>query len=162
MVAASATFPARRSRALRAIFWGGLVAGALDITYAFVFYGLRNRLSPARILQSVASGLLGADAFKGGLGVAALGAALHFLIAFTAAAVYYAASRRLNLLLRRAFVCGVVYGVLIYALMNYVVVPLSAAPLRGTPPPVVLVTGLLVHMFFIGLPIALFARRYSR
>lgn len=162
MVAASATFPARRSRALRAIFWGGLVAGALDITYAFVFYGLRNRLSPARILQSVASGLLGADAFKGGLGVAALGAALHFLIAFTAAAVYYAASRRLNLLLRRAFVCGVVYGVLIYALMNYVVVPLSAAPPRGTPPPVVLVTGLLVHMFFIGLPIALFARRYSR
>ena len=162
MVAASATFPARRSRALRAIFWGGLVAGALDITYAFVFYGLRNRLSPARILQSVASGLLGADAFKGGLGVAALGAALHFLIAFTAAAVYYAASRRLNFLLRHAVTCGVVYGVLIYALMNYVVVPLSAAPPRGTPPPVVLVTGLLVHMFFIGLPIALFARRYSR
>ncbi|MDQ3743071.1 MAG: DUF4407 domain-containing protein [Acidobacteriota bacterium] len=162
MVAASATFPARRSRALRAIFWGGLIAGALDITYAFVFYGLRNRLSPARILQSVASGLLGADAFKGGLGVAALGAALHFFIAFTAAAVYYAASRRLNLLLRRAVVCGVIYGVLIYALMNYVVVPLSAAPPRGTPPPVVLVTGLLVHMFFIGLPIALFARRYSR
>jgi hypothetical protein len=162
MVASSATFPARRSRALRAIFWGGLVAGALDITYAFVFYGLRNGLSPARILQSVASGLLGADAFKGGLGVAALGAALHFLIAFTAAAVYYAASRRLNFLLRHAVACGVVYGVLIYALMNYVVVPLSAAPPRGAPPPVVLVTGLLVHMFFIGLPIALFARRYSR
>jgi hypothetical protein len=162
MVAASATFPARRSRALRAIFWGGLIAGVFDITYAFVFYGLRNRLSPARILQSVASGLLGADAFKGGLGVAALGAALHFLIAFTAAAVYYAASRRLNFLLRNAVACGIVYGVLIYALMNYVVVPLSAAPPRGTPPPVVLVTGLLVHMFFIGLPIALFARRYSR
>jgi hypothetical protein len=162
MVAASATFPARRSKALRAIFWGGLVAGALDITYAFVFYGLRNGLSPARILQSVASGLLGADAFKGGAATDALGAALHFLITFTAAAVYYAASRRLNFLVRRAFVCGVLYGVLIYAVMNYVVVPLSAVPPRGAPPPVVLVTGLLVHMFFIGLPIALFARRYSR
>jgi hypothetical protein len=47
--------------------------------------------------------------------------------------------------------------------MNYVVIPLSAVPPRPGPRPLlVVVTGLLVHMFFIGLPIALFARRYSR
>lgn len=162
MVAASATLPAGRSRALRAIFWGGLIAGTLDITYAFVFYGLRNGLTPARILQSVASGLLGADAFKGGAAIDALGAALHFLIAFTAAALYYAASRKFDFLVRHAVPCGVIYGLLIYAFMNYVVVPLSAVPPRGAPAPIVFITGLLVHMFFIGLPIALAVRRCSR
>ena len=162
MVAASATLSPGRSRAFRAIFWGGLIAGALDITYAFVFYGLRNGLTPARILQSVASGLLGADAFKGGAATDVLGALLHFFIAFTAAAGYYAASRKLNFLVRNAALCGVIYGVVIYAVMNYVVVPLSAVPPRGAPAPIVFITGLLVHMFLIGLPIALAARRYSR
>ncbi|HZT59945.1 MAG TPA: hypothetical protein VFA21_15145 [Pyrinomonadaceae bacterium] len=162
MVADSVAFSTDRPRASRAIILGGLIAGTLDITYAFVFYGVRNGLSPARILQSVASGLLGADAFKGGFGTDALGLFCHYLIAFTAAALYYAASRKLTFLLNHAVVCGVIYGVVIYVVMNYVVVPLSAVPPRGTAAPVVFITGLLVHMFFIGLPIALATRRYSK
>ena len=163
MVAASATFSPGRSRALRAILWGGLIAGTLDITYAIVFSLLRSGTSPVRVLQSVASGLLGADSFNRGSASAALGLFLHFLIAFTAAAVYYAASREFDVLVRAAVVCGVTYGVMIYAVMNYVVIPLSAVPPRAGPRPLlVLFTGLLVHMFLIGLPIALAARRYSR
>ena len=163
MVAASATVEPGRSRASRAIFWGGLIAGTLDITYAILFSLLRSGTSPVRVLQSVASGLLGADSFDGGAASAALGLFLHFLIAFTAAAVYWAASRRFDVTLRAAVVCGVIYGVVIYAVMNYVVIPLSAVPPRAGPRPLlVLVTGLLVHMFLIGLPIALAARRYSR
>lgn len=161
MVADTATLPTARPSGLRAILWGGLVAGTLDITYAFVFFGLRNKITPARVLQSVASGLLGADAFKGGLGADALGLFCHFLIAVSAAAIYYAASRKLTFLVSHAAVCGVIYGVVIYAVMNYVVVPLSAAPQRNAPAAIVVVTGLLVHMFFIGLPIALATRRYS-
>jgi hypothetical protein len=53
---------------LAAIVWGGLPAGGLDITAAFVIYGLRGA-SPVRILQSIASGLLGAAAFQGGVAV---------------------------------------------------------------------------------------------
>lgn len=163
MGAASATFSPERSKAFRAIFWGGFVAGILDITYACVFNFLQSGISPVRILQSVASGLLGADAFKGGIQTAALGLFFHFLIAFTAAAVYYAASRKLDVLVRAAVVCGVIYGALIYAFMNYVVLPLSAAPFKGTPPALItFVTGMLVHMFFVGLPIALAVRRYSK
>lgn len=163
MTAASATFSSERSKAFRAIFWGGLVAGILDITYACVFSALRSGISPVRILQSVASGLLGAKAFEGGLPTAALGVFFHFLIAFTAAAVYYAASRKLDVLVRAPVVCGVIYGAFIYAFMNYVVLPLSAAPFKGTTPALItFVTGLLVHMFFVGLPIALAVRRYSK
>jgi hypothetical protein len=163
MAAASATFSPGRSRAFRAIFRGGLIAGILDITYACVFSALRSGTSPVRILQSVASGLLGAKAFEGGATAAALGLFFHFLIAFTAAAVYYAASRKLDVLVRAAIVCGVIYGALIYAFMNYVVLPLSAAPFKGKPPaPITFITGLLVHMFCIGLPIALAVRRHSK
>jgi len=163
MAAASEAIPAHGSSAARAILWGGLIAGACDITYAFIFYYLRSGITPVQILQSVASGVLGASASKGGLTAAALGAFLHFFIAVTAAAVYYAASRKLDVLVRRAFVCGVLFGAAVYAFMNFVVVPLSAAPFRGsTPSTATWVTGLLIHMFGIGLPIALATRRFSK
>jgi uncharacterized membrane protein YagU involved in acid resistance len=163
MVAARLTLSTDRPSGLRAILWGGLIAGALDITYAIVFSLLRSGTSPVVILQSVASGLLGKASYDGGAATAALGLLLHFLIAFTAAAVYYAASRKFDVLTRAAVVCGVIYGVLVYVVMNYVVIPLSAVPPRTTPRPlIVFVTGLLVHMFFIGLPIALAVRRYSK
>ena len=146
-------------RGWRAILWGGLLAGVLDIAAAFAVYGLRGA-TPVRILQSIASGLLGVAAFQGGFGTAALGALLHFVIAFCAAAVYYAASRKLEVLVRRAAVAGLLYGMVVYLFMNYVVVPLSAVPKR----PFVLglaVIILVVHMLFVGLPIALTVRRYA-
>src|SRR6266581_9546475 len=71
---------------VRAILIGGLIAGALDITYACVFFGIRNHVSPIRIFQSVARGALGQTAFQGGLKTAALGLFFHFLIALIAAA----------------------------------------------------------------------------
>ena len=163
MVAASDALPAERSNAARAILTGGLIAGAIDITYACVFSYVRRGVPPARILQSVASGALGQSAFDGGTPTAALGLLFHFLIALIWAAVYYAASRKLTVLARVPYLCGVVYGLVIFALMNYAVIPLSAAPF-GAPPPwsPAFNFGLLVHMLGIGLPIALATRRYSR
>jgi hypothetical protein len=144
------------------VLWGGLLAGALDITYACVNSGLRGRGGPERVLQSVASGLLGKGAFEGGAGAAALGLFCHFLIAVTAAFVYYAASRQLDILVRQPVVCGLLYGVVVYVVMSFVVVPLSAAPFRFPLRPGVIIPGLLVHMFLIGLPIALFVRRANQ
>lgn len=142
----------------RAILTGGAIAGALDITYAFVLWGLRG-VGPARILRSVASGVLGESARTGGAPAAALGLFLHFLNACIIAAVYVLASRGIPALLRRPFLYGPLYGLGVYGVMNSVVVPLSAVPgPRGTPAPVVWITGVLVHMFLIGLPIALVAR----
>ncbi len=163
MVAASESLPADGSSAARAILWGGLIAGAIDITYACVFSYARRGTPPVRILQSVASGALGQSAFDGGTPTAALGLLLHFLIALIWAAIYYAASRRLRVLARVPYVCGVVYGLLIFAVMNYAVIPLSAAPF-GAPPPSspAFNTGILFHMLGIGLPIALATRRYSK
>lgn len=143
----------------RAILVGGFVAGVLDITYAFVFWGLRGA-APGRILQSVASGLLGSASYEGGTGTAVLGGALHMLNACLIAAVYVLASRRLPDLARRPFLWGPLYGIGAYLVMNYVVIPLSAFPRRGgSPAPAVWITGVLAHVFLIGLPIALAARK---
>ncbi|HEX8285681.1 MAG TPA: hypothetical protein VF588_20160 [Pyrinomonadaceae bacterium] len=161
MGVASAALASARPRAARAILWGGLLAGVGDITFAFVVNGLRG-VGPVRVLQSVASGVLGAAAREGGSGSAALGAALHFLIALIWAAVYWLASRRLPVLARRAVACGLVYGAAVYAFMYLVVLPLSAAYFKPTFTPSTVLLNAAGHMLLVGLPIALAARRYSR
>ena len=153
---------ADKSRAWRAILLGGLIAGTIDISYACIFSYLRRGTSPVRVLQSVASGALGRSAFDGGAKTAALGLVFHFLIATIAAAVYYLASRPLRVLVNYAIICGPLYGVCVYLVMNFVVLPLSAIGSRPALPLPVLISGLLIHMFGIGLPIALIVRKYSR
>jgi hypothetical protein len=153
---------AEKSRAWPAILLGGLIAGTFDISYACIFSYIMRGTSPIRILQSVASGALGANAFTGGAKTAILGLAFHYLIAFTAAAVYYLASRCLRFLITRAIIWGVLYGIGIYLFMNFVVLPLSVIPFKMSYPLASLVSGLLIHMLGIGLPIALIVRRYSR
>lgn len=150
-----------KSRALSAILWGGLIAGTLDLTYACISWALRG-VGPVRIMQSVASGLLGAESYQGGAPTAALGVALHFLILFIAAALYYAASRKLELLVRRAVVCGLLYGVAIYLFMNFVVVPLSAFPHEPSFTVASVALNVSMHMLLVGLPIALVVRRSMR
>jgi len=137
---------------------GGLVAGTLDIVYACVFWGLRNGVPPRRILQSVAAGLLGKATFDGGARTAALGLALHYFIALSMAVAYYLVARRWPLLRQQPVWCGAAYGLLLYGIMNYVVVPLSAAG-PGSKNPLWITLSIVVHVVLIGIPIALFARR---
>jgi hypothetical protein len=137
---------------------GALVAGALDISYAIVFHHFRSGVPPARILQSVASGLLGRDAYKGGALTAMLGLGLHFFNAFVITAIFFAAAAKIPALIRRPTPIGILYGIVVYAVMNDVVVPLSAIGHRFPFVPIVAITGILVHMFFIGVPIAWAAR----
>ncbi len=142
-----------------ALVAGTLAVGVLDILDAFIFFGLRGA-SPIGILQSIASGVLGRAAYQGGVRTAALGLLLHFVIAFGVVATYFVASRLVPALNRRPWLYGVLYGLVVYAVMNLVVVPLSAAALGSGPPALaVRVNGLLIHMFGVGLPAALVAAR---
>jgi uncharacterized membrane protein YagU involved in acid resistance len=138
---------------------GALVAGTFDICYATGFSYLRSGVPPGRVLRFVASGLVGASAFNGGTSIAALGLALHFLIAFIVTTIFFAAAAALPSLTRRPIVIGALYGLVVYIVMNYVVLPLSRIGPRPAPPTAVWVSGVLVHMFLIGVPIALAARR---
>jgi uncharacterized membrane protein YagU involved in acid resistance len=113
------------------------------------------------MLQSIASGVLGLDSYNGGLKTAALGLVLHFVIATGAAAVFYAASRKLSFLVRQAIISGLLYGIVVYFFMQLVVLPLSAFPHKVAFTLSSLLIGLGVHMFCVGLPISLTVRRYS-
>lgn len=121
-------------------------------------------MRPTRILQAIAAGLMGREAaVAGGLRTAALGLVLHFFIAFMVVLTYYLASRRIRALAQHPVLCGVLYGLVVYAVMNYVVVPLSAAPPRTlVPPTTVLINGLLIHALGVGLPAALSVSAISR
>ena len=143
------------------IFLGGLVAGTLDLTAACVYAWLRSGVRPVRVFHSVASGLLGADAFTGGAKTAILGVALHFLIATSAAAVFYLVSRKWLFLIERPFLAGLLYGIPVYVFMNFIVLPLSQIGFRPQLISVRLVN-LVILMVCIGLPIALIVRRYAR
>jgi len=151
----------RSSGAWKGILAGGVIAGVLDIIFAFVFYGQRGT-PPVRILQSIASGLLGKKAFDGGAGTAALGAVFQLIIPTVAAAVYYGFDRALPAVRKHPVVCGVLYGIVIYAVMNFVVLPLSAIPWKPRYTLGGVVPAVLAHMFLIGLPMALAVRRFSR
>ena len=147
-----------RPALLQVIVGAGLLVGTLDIADAILFYGLRG-ISPTRILQGIASGLVGPTAFTQGARSALLGLLLHFFIAFTVATIYLLLSRRLPLS-RRPWLWGTLYGIAVYAVMNYIVLPLSHIGLRPLPSLGPLINGVAALIFCIGIPLAFLARRY--
>jgi hypothetical protein len=146
--------------AMLAVLWAGLACGVLDITAALVVYGYLGA-KPLRLLQGIASGLLGPKAFDGGLATALLGLLCHFVIAFGASTVYFVASRAIRILVEHALVSGALYGVAVYFFMNRIVLPLSAAAKRPFSIKL-MIMGVVIHIFCVGLPISLSVRRFSR
>jgi hypothetical protein len=140
----------------RALALGTLAVGTLDILDAFIFFGLRGA-KPMRILQAIAAGVLGRASRDGGWNSAALGLVLHFCVAFGIVATFYLISRKMRWLMEHPFVYGPVYGIIAYLVMNFVVIPLSAAN-RGAFTTPIVVNGVLIHIFGVGIPSALFAR----
>jgi uncharacterized membrane protein len=154
------TVPPRAGRPALAILVGGVIAGLLDICFAFVFYGFHGS-PPVGILQSIASGLLGNAAFEGGAATAALGAVFQLVIPTIAAAVYFVLTRVSAFVRMHAVACGLVYGIVVWAGMTYVVLPLSAIPWTPKFKPAMSIPAIIAHMFFVGLPIALANRKYA-
>ena len=144
-----------KRNALSAIAVGGLSAGVLDLTQACILFGWDIPLA-------IAGGLLGRQAFQGGAGAYVLGVLLHFFIALSAAAVYYAASCRLGFLKEHALVCGLSFGAAVELVMRLIVLPLSALHARGPYELHDLIQGLLVHMVVVGLPISFSVRRFAK
>lgn len=146
---------------LAPVLTGGILAGAIDLTFACTYNGLVHGVTPVRILQTIASGLLGMNAFQAVFPAALIGFVAHFTILIVAAAMFYAASRRIELLRRHAYWSGVAFGIAIYATMHLVVLPLSAAP-HFKPSWPGRITDFSVHMLLLGPAIALSVRHFDR
>lgn len=140
---------------MKATLIGALLAGTLDLADALIFFANRGA-RPIRILQSIASGVQGVEAYRGGMASATLGFVLHFVIALLAAAGYYLVRQNVPWFRKNWAIGGMLYGLAFYLLMNLIVVPASAFPNPVWPPVVtsVFLNGILAHLFLVGLPIA--------
>jgi hypothetical protein len=145
---------------LEVISLAGLLSGTLDITATSTLVKTQG-IPIERLLQTIASGALGPSAFQGGRKTAAAGLFLHFFIAFTAAFVYYAISRRLPTLVDNPFLYGAVYGIAVHLVMSRIVVPLSAAPKRKFSAKGFF-TQLIIHIVCVGPPIAFVVSRLAK
>ena len=149
----------KNSGAFRAIFTAGLVVGVLDISSAFVIWWQRG-VGARRGLQGIAVGLLGANAFDGGLATAGLGLALHFFVAFVVVSVFYLASLQIEFLTIHPIASGVLYGIGVYIVMYWFVLPTAFPTFRHRLWNELLAVA--IHISLIGLPCALIVRRYSQ
>lgn len=112
--------------ALTAILLGGLIGGTIDIGSASLISGF----NPIVIMHAIASGLMGKTSFSGGAATAVLGLVLQWAMAVLIAAIYMGATQRMPAMRRQWQTTGILAGVIIYFVMTYLVVPLSAAPFR--------------------------------
>ncbi|HET7793810.1 MAG TPA: hypothetical protein VFL64_10550 [Rhizobacter sp.] len=141
-----------------AVLLGGSLAGLLDIIFAISFAAY-NGATPVRLLQTVASGLLGSAAFGGGIPVAALGLALHFGMSLLWAGVFLAAAKLVHALALHPIASGIAFGVVVFLVMRLVVLPLSAFPYPVSFKPLATTLDLLSHMLLFGMPIAFAVRK---
>lgn len=147
---------ARPNHALRAVLLIGLIAGTLDITAAILVSGA----SPLMVLKFIASGAFGRDAaFAGGLWMAFLGLVFHYVIAYSWTVLYFFIYPRLRILSKNRIISGLVYGIVVWVVMNRVVLPLSQIQPRPFNPTQALI-GCAVLMVAIGLPISILTHRY--
>lgn len=143
---------------VRAAIKSGLVVGILDAIAASVNAYVANGITPDRVFRFVASGALGQDAYTGGISMVYLGLAFHFAIAMGWTILFFFVFFKLAPLQMNKIVLGIIYGLFIWLIMNFIVIPISSIgsrpfPLVGT------IIMILIHMFVIGVPISIFAAK---
>jgi uncharacterized membrane protein YagU involved in acid resistance len=148
-----------RRSAMSTILLAGFVAGLMDIVAAIITYYIRTQKEPTRLFQFIASGIFGKEAFTGGTTMALLGLLFHFILACLFAIAFYLIYPKIKLLSKNKVITGLVYGIVVWVIMNLVVLPLSKAP-RLPLDPTQAAIGMAILMVCIGLPISLIVHRH--
>ena len=148
----------KEKSALMTIFWGGLIAGILNVNAAVLAYWLFKDLNPFHVLQYVASGVFGPSTINGGLVYVVVGVMFHFVIAYTFAFFFFFIYPKVGYIKNNIIVAGLVYGLSIWLFMNAIILPNSNIP--KSPMDFVSVTEALWHMVLVGLPIAIITDKY--
>jgi len=141
------------------ILWCGFLVGWLDIIAAFVNTWFPYHVGPIVVLRFIASGLLGRAAFGGGKEMVIYGLIIHFLIAYTFTAFFFLVYPRMKILSKDWILTGVVYGILIWVVMNMIVVPITLIP-KGHFQPSQVAIGMAILVAMIGLPMSYMAKQF--
>ncbi len=157
-------------KSFKPILYAGALVGVLDITAACINAWVVAGFTLARVLKGIAAGLLGRGALEGGFATAALGLMMHFMMALTVATIFYALSRRFSLpqKLSGVVTVGLLYGAAVFVVNNFGTAPFMSwvrslylhTPVLFRPP--MGWSQLVIHLFCVGLPVALVMRLYSK
>ncbi|MBZ0275539.1 MAG: hypothetical protein K8I60_05315 [Anaerolineae bacterium] len=162
MSSIASTSLTNRNSLLRSIVIGGLIVGIVDaIIYHVIVSSLLGGTPLITVYQYMASGALGVAAFDGGILTALLGGVFHFIVSFAVAAVFIVSADRIPLLRRYAIPASLVYGFGVFVVMNFIVMPLSAAPPLPPPTTVQMIVAILDHIVVVGLPLGILVQRSS-
>ncbi len=151
--------PVTQINKFKIIFWTALIAGTLDILSAIVNTYIRAGIGPDRVFKFIASGVFGDSAFSGGAGMVIAGIIFHYSIASIWTIIFFTIYPKLGIKNINKYLVGLLYGILVWLIMNLIVVPLSNAPhisftLKGV------LLGAAFLIFFIGTPISLMYHKY--
>ena len=139
----------RQESVITAVLLTGLIVSLLDGAAAIIHAYARSGIAPDKLFRYIASALLGSDAYNGGAGIILFGIFLHFLIALTWSAVFFILYPRFWFLRGNKLITGCLYGIFVWLMMNFVVLPLTRVPpLKFSTSGVI--TGVLIYMFIIG------------
>jgi uncharacterized membrane protein YagU involved in acid resistance len=146
--------------AFKTILIAGFVAGTLDMLGAILVYVLiMKRVTTTQLLQGIARGAFGKSAFNGGIKMALAGLGLHFIIAFSFTIFYFFIFPFIPFLKKQRIICGLLYGIFVWCVMNLAILPLlhiADIPTKWDS----MARGAVILMFCIGLPISLIVSRY--
>lgn len=146
--------------AFHSIVFGWLTVGVLDAIAASTNAAVRG-VSPVRVWQFVASSLIGPGSFERGATTVVIGLLIHFGVALGVATGFYLLARAFPFVIRHAVISGIVYGIVVYFAMQYIFVPLTQVK-QGPFSWSGFISGILIHMFVVGLPPALITKRFAK
>lgn len=149
----------KSSSPTKTILWSSLVAGILDAIAGVIVYYIYFGLNPLQVLQFIAAGVYGPEAINGGIGMILAGTFFHFLIAYVVAVIYYIAYPKIAILRKSKVMMGLIYGLGIWLVMNFLILPYSNIP-KGPFNMGLAIVGIVWHMVLVGLPIALITSKH--
>jgi hypothetical protein len=137
-----------------------LLTGTLDAIAALL---ISYKVSPVVIFQFIASGWFGKAAFSGGTAMVLWGILFHYIIASAFSIVLFLLYPAFIKIIKNKFVAAILFGLIIWAIMNLAVLPLTHIPKRtGGIKPTSLIEGIAALIVAIGIPVAIIADKYYR
>lgn len=136
----------------RAIVTGTAVSGSLDLLSAFAFSAVKG-VGPLRVLQGVAAGPFGDPMLqRASMPIALAGLIVHYALMTVMVTVFTLAAVFLPALRRRPLLWGTLYGLGLYLVMYWIVLPLRWPDLFPRTGAWDVGNALFSHLVCVGLP----------
>ncbi len=153
------TSPREKSKSMT-ILLTCLLTGTLDAIAAIL---ISYKIPPAIIFKFIASGWFGRPALSGGTGMVLMGLIFHYIIAAGFSVSLFLAYPVMTRIFKNKYLAGLTYGILIWLVMNFIVLPFTNIPKSHTHINAAgLIKGVAALVICVGMPIALIADHFYR